>query len=93
MFKSRKIAESKVKEQALAQDQPTQDFLQLWQAMKAETQDKIRLGKLELKVDKAWQALTQDQKDATWMICCPEHRKVKEVFSAHAVNLRDMKGN
>lgn len=63
------------------------EFLQVWQAFKAETADKIRLSKLEIQVDNLWEKLTQAQKDAIWMEYFPEQRKIKEVFEAHAVKL------
>jgi hypothetical protein len=88
MFEQVKANEARAKESAVSLDQPVQEFLQVWQAMKAELKDKMRLKRLELKVDGLWDRLEQVQKDATWMICFPEHRTVKEVFEAHAVNLR-----
>jgi hypothetical protein len=88
MFESHKAAALKVKDQTLAQDQPVQDFLQLWAAMKAELKDKTRIRRLEIKVDEAWRGLAQDHKDAAWMICFPEHQKIREVFEAHAVKIR-----
>ena len=75
MFKSKITAKSKAKEQAIAQDSPVANFLQVWQAMKAETKDRMRLHRLELRVDSLWLSLTQAQKDAAWMICFPEHRE------------------
>ena len=88
MFEQVKANEAKAKESAVSLDQPVQEFLQVWQAMKAELKDKMRLKRLELRTDATWQALSQLQRDSVWMMLFPEHRKVKEIFEAHAVNLR-----
>ncbi len=88
MFEHKKIAESKHKDQTLAQTQSVQDFLQLWQAMKLETKDRIRLIKLEIRVDKTWRALSQEQRDAVWMIIRPQDRPIKETFDASALKIR-----
>ena len=66
---------------------PVQDFLQIWQGLKTELKDPIRLGRLELRLEKAWQGLTQPQKDAAWGLIFPEHKLVREVFGAHAVSI------
>jgi hypothetical protein len=87
MFKAKIAAKEQAKEQALAQDQPVQDFLQVWRSLKAELTDKARLTRLEFKADQLWRALTQAEKDTAWMICFPEQRRAKDIFSAHAVKL------
>ena len=90
MFEQVKANEARAKESAVSLDQPVQEFLQTWQAMKSELKDMMRLKRLELRTDASWQALSQIQRDAAWMICFPEHRKIKEVFEAHAINLREV---
>jgi hypothetical protein len=88
MFEQELAKTAQDKETTASLEQPVQDFLQVWRAMKVELKDAIRLGRLELRCDAAWRTLTQSQKDAAWMICFPEQRKIKEIFYAHAVGLR-----
>jgi hypothetical protein len=88
MFEYEIAKESQAREGVALLSEEANDFLLAWQALKAELKDPVRLRRLEVKVDILWQKLSQEVKDAVWMVIFPEHRKVKETFSAHAQSIK-----
>lgn len=89
MFDALRAEENREISSKLTKEASAQEFLTLWKAFKAETIDKIRLRRLEVKVDEMWSKLPQDQKDALARELFPgDVTKAMDVFQAHAVSIK-----